>query len=349
MALSSIRSACADQAISCRKLGSPLTGLVVELLGQQLDETTLTGRRVLNWTGDPSSRADSVPLRLAGAMHALVRSGEAPELASLYPPHPTPEAPAFATALTRTITEHDGWIAGFLDSPPQTNEIGRSGLLYPGLVTIAHLTGLPLALHEVGSSAGLNLTLDRFSYTLGDAALGDSASAVNLKPAWTGPVPKGPLPAIASRRGCDQAPIDITRAEARDRLMAYIWADQPERLKRTAAAVEIALRDPPVIDRADAADWVEAMKAADPQPGTTRVLMHSISFQYFAKDSQRRIADAMAQAGLMAATETPLAWLSFELEKEVFALRLKLSPYGIDHVLATADPHGWKVHWFGHA
>jgi hypothetical protein len=346
MTESRIRIAFAEQAISCRRLGSPFTGAVVECLGERIDETTRTGRKVLGWTGDPSSRADSVPLRLAGALHALVRSGRVPLLERLYPPRSMPEGTSFAAALADAISEHDDWVADFLDNPPQTNEIGRSGLLYPGLMTVARLTGLPLALHEIGSSAGLNLILDRFCYTLGEYTFGDPASVVHLKPAWMGAAPEGPQPTIVNRRGCDQAPINIADALARDRLMAYIWPDQPERLERTAAAIELALKDPPDIDRCDAADWVEALAASTPQPGVARVLMHSISFQYFPAHTQRRIAEAMAMAGAAASRETPLARLSFELEGDAFTLRLRLWPYGLDNVLATGDAHGWRVQWF---
>jgi hypothetical protein len=348
MTLPSIRSAFADQATSCRKLGSPFTALVVALLGERLDQSTTTGRKVLSWNGDPSSRVDSVPLRLAGAMHALVRSGRAPSLARIYPPHTTPEASVFATIMADTITEHDEWVADFIDNPPQTNEIGRSGLLYPGLVTITRLTGLPLALYELGSSAGLNLMLDRFRYTLGELTLGKPCSAVHLRPAWTGRIEAGPAVVISSRRGCDQAPIDIRQLTARERLMAYIWPDQPERLERTAAAIEIALSEPLVIDKSDAADWVDAQMATVPQSGVTRVLMHSISFQYFPADSQKRIKDAMARAGAAATSETPLAWLSFELEGDAFTLRLRLWPHNVDLTLATGDAHGWTVRWVDH-
>jgi hypothetical protein len=259
-----------------------------------------------------------------------------------------PEVSVFATAIAEMIVEHDTWVADFIDNPPQTNEIGRSGLLYPGLVTIARLTGLPLALHELGSSAGLNLMLDRFRYTLGEAALGEPSSAVHLMPTWTGHLKEGPTPVISSRRGCDKAPIDIAQIAAREWLMAYIWPDQPQRLERTVAAIEIALKDPPIIDRSDAADWVETLTAAAPQPGATRVLMHSISFQYFPANSQKRIEEAMTRAGAAATSETPLAWLSFELEGDAFALRLKLWPHDVDHTLAKGDAHGWKVRWFDH-
>ena len=73
-----------------------------------------------------------------------------------------------------------------LDGPPQTNEAQRSAALAPGFLTVAALTGLPLATSELGASAGLNMAWDRFAYRFGPAAWGDPASAVRLAPAWQG-------------------------------------------------------------------------------------------------------------------------------------------------------------------
>ena len=67
----------------------------------------------------------------------------------------------------------------------------------------------------------------------------------------------------------------------RARLLAYLWPDQPERLARLEAALAIAADDPPRVDKADAADWIEASLALAPEPGVTRVVMHSVAFQYF--------------------------------------------------------------------
>ncbi len=339
------RAAFLRQADACRRLGSPFTSLIMTLLAERLDRTTATGRRILDWQGDTGPAGASVPLRLAGALHALVRAGRSPDLAAHYPPNACPEPSTLMSELSRTLAAHHGWIATFLNNPPQTNEIGRSSLLYAGLITISHLTSLPLSLFEIGSSAGLNLAPERFRYTFGDYEGGDKASPVHLAPTWKGPAPVGAAPRIVARRGCDQAPLDHRNAEASERLMAYIWPDQPERLQRTESAIMMMAADPPQIDRADAADWVECHMAAIASPGTARVLMHSITMNYLPSAAQQRIRAAVIQAGESARLDTPLAWLSFEQERPHAALRLRLWPQGIDCLLATADPHGWSIDW----
>jgi hypothetical protein len=184
-------------------------------------------------------------------------------------------------------------------------------VLYPGLMAVARLIGLPLALHEIGASAGLNLVLDRYAYALGGRSVGDPGSALRLGPAWEGPDPAGTPPVVATRRGCDVAPLDVTRAGDRRRLEAYVWADQDDRRARLAAALDIARADPPAVDRADAADWVERWIAPEPPAGVARVLMHSFAFQYLPDGARRRIAGHMAAAGARARPDAPLAWLAF--------------------------------------
>jgi hypothetical protein len=85
----------------------------------------------------------------------------------------------------------------------QTNEVGRCALLLP---LLARLPG-PLALVEVGASAGLCLLADRYAYDYGGTIVGDPASAVLLRCQPRGPVPiPTALPEVVWRRGIDLAP-----------------------------------------------------------------------------------------------------------------------------------------------
>ncbi len=341
-----IRRAFADQAGWCTKLGSPFTARLMSGIGQRIDRDTMSGRKVMDWPGRADAFGDSVPLRLAGALHGLVRRGRLPDLAAIYPPNPLPDIDTLSEAALAALADADCEISEWLDHPPQTNEVGRSGILFPGLMVVAKETGLPLSLLEVGASAGLNLIPDRYAYRLGDRILGQSGSPVTLAPAWSGRVPDGPQPDIVARRGCDRHPLDVADAGQRERLIAYIWPDQLERLARAEAAIALARPDPPAIDRADAADWVEEMIGQQPESGVARVLLHSIAFQYFPEKTQRRIARAMDRAGAAATPSAPLAWLAFEQSgDEGPRLTLRLWPGGGERVLARADAHVHEVNW----
>lgn len=340
-----VRAAFLSQADYCRRLGSPFTACVCETLAAVLDASTAAGRAILGWTGDPSPLADNLPLRAVGALHALVRSGATPYLAALYPPNPSPDTAELARALLRALDEHPTRISEFLSSPPQTNEVARSAVLIGGFLTIAHRTACPLDLYEIGSSAGLNLLPDRYHYRLGDAVWGDPQAPLRLAPRWDGPPPPVDAAlAIRSRRGCDASPIDLRNGPARERLAAYVWADQAKRVSRVEAAIGIARSFPVIVEGAEAADWVERQVEVAPTRVGARVLFHSVVWSYLSEGSRSRIRSHLSRAGAAASDETPLAWLRFELA-EPPELRLTLWPSGEETLLAYAHPHGAWVKW----
>ncbi|HMB47601.1 MAG TPA: DUF2332 family protein [Afifellaceae bacterium] len=341
-----LRDAFAKQAQWCTRLGSPFTARLMEGLGRQLDRETVSGRKIFDWPGQADAHGDSVPLRLAGALNALVRRGRVPDLARLYPPNPLPDLETLSGAALAALADADAEIAEWLEFPPQTNEVARSGILYPGLAVIAAETGLPLSLFEVGTSAGLNLIPDRYAYRLGGAALGREGSQVLLQPKWTGDKPPAMEPRIVSRRGCDRNPLNVADAAHRERLMAYIWPDQAERISRAEAAIALARADPPPIDSADAADWVEAVIDEGAVEGVVRVLFHSIAFQYFPDDIRSRIDAKMEAAGARANDRAPLAWLAYEqYESDGPRLTLRLRPGGGERILASGNAHVQDVCW----
>jgi len=337
-----VRAAFAQQAAYCVQLSSPFTALLCTLFGERLDRSTMIGRRLLDWPGNPAPFGDALALRLCGGLHFLVRSGRVPGLAAFYPPAPLPQADALWRAL-QPILDDDA-LAPWLDGPPQTNEVGRSAVLISGLLVAAARFGLPLRLYELGASAGLNLQLDKYRYDLGGLEIGGPAAPLSLRPDWTGaPPPEADL-RIAGRAGSDLSPVPLP--EARERLIAYVWPEQAERLARLEAALAIAAADPPLLDRADAADWIETVLPLVPEPGVTRVVMHSVAFHYFPEATRKRVTAHIEAAGATARSDAPLAWLRYEEQPgdEHFSLRLRTWPGG-DQLLAWAHPHGKSVTW----
>jgi hypothetical protein len=339
-----IRASFAEQAYWCARLGSPFTASLCRLLGETLDRESAVGVRALDWPGDPAPGADALALRLCGALHALVRRGEAPLLAPLYPPAAAPEPAALAAALSATLARDGAALAAWLDRAPQTNEVGRSAVLMAGLMEIAGRFGQPIALYELGASAGLNLQLDRYAYDLGGRRVGDLGAIVRIEPDWRGPPPADAIVRIAERRGVDLGPLDPRRD--RDRMLAYIWPDQPRRLGQAEAALAIAARNPPPVEAGDAADWIERRLDRCGPAGVTRVVMHSVAYQYFPAGTQARLARHIARAGASASLDSPLAWLRFEKlsEDDSYSLRLRTWP-GDERLLAWAHPHASQVRW----
>ena len=331
-----VRAAFAEQAGWCERLGSPFTARLCNVLGEVLDRTTETGLRALDWSGDPSSSADALALRLCGGLHALVRSGAVPALAGLYPPHPLPDEAALAAALRPVLARDD--LPAWLDLPPQTNEVGRSALLYAGLLGAAQALRRPFHLLELGASAGLNLNLDRYGYQLGGLRTGNQASPLQLRPSWQGAAPPDVEVRIATRRG-----VDLNPPADPQLLLAYVWADQAQRLTQASAAIALLEADRPPVDRCDAAEWIEMQLAPPPSEEAVRVIMHSVAYQYFGSEAQARVTAAIEAAG----AKGPLAWLRMEKApgEAQFSLRLRLWPGGEDRLLAWTHPHGREVSW----
>lgn len=341
-----IRSDFLRQALACEHLGSPFTARVCRVLAEGLNAETRFGQRILGWEGKPAN--DALPLRATGALNALRRSGRAPDLAAVYPPHEADDE-ALARAIGKTIASYDDFLAGFLDSAPQTNEVARSNAILGLALHVAKRTGLPLSVHEIGSSAGLNLGFDAYAYELETARWGDAGAAVTIAARWEGALP--PLDAkltVAARKGCDLNPLDAGDAAARERLLAYIWPDQTARLARIEAALSFAARSGVTVEKADAADWVERHFAGEGKKGEVRLLMHTIVWQYLPTETQARIEAAMKRAGAHATKDAPVAWISVEADGKDAAsagVRLRLWPEGSDEELGRADFHGRWARW----
>ena len=345
-----VRAAFAQQAVWCADLGSPLTAAVMRLCAERLDRSSAVGRRVLDWTTRADAKGDAVPLRLAGGLHDLARSGAIPGLAAAYPPHVLPDDKTLWAGIEAALHAPGDPLDPWLNSAPQTNEVARSAILMAGLMQVADTVRLPLALYELGSSAGLNLMLDRYSYRLGGVVAGDPASPLRLEPEWRGPPPRYGAVQVASRQGVDLNPIDARDEAARARMLAYVWPDQAARLARIRTALDMAAAAPPPITQGDAAAWIESVLPEAPQPGAARVVMHSIAFQYFPAETRARIVARLNAAGGQATAEAPLAWLRFEVDPTVGdrpALRLTLWPGGADRLLAIGSAHGHWVEWGG--
>jgi len=343
-----VRAAFKEQEGWCARLGSPFTALLCSTLAERLDESTEIGSRVLSWPGDPTGQGDALPLRLCGALHGLARSNQEPELTAVYPGAARQAtADDLWLAVRGTLARNPAHFETYLATAPQTNEVGRSAVLMCGFLEIARRVGLPMQLFEIGASAGLNLIADRYRYRFGAAEWGEPHAALLLEPQWQGSAP--PVEAdlrVVERRGCDVAPLDISVRHERARLVSYVWPDQAERLSRLATAIETALRNPPLLERMEAASWVEDRIPETPeQPGRVRVLFHSVVWRYLPLETQQRIEAHMERCGARAEAHSPLAWLRFELIDTApgAVLTLKLWPTGEDVVLAHAQPHGRSI------
>lgn len=341
-----VRLAFATQAKACESLGSPFTASLCTLSAERLAADYPVGEKILSWPGDPSPYGDSVPLRLAGALHALVLAKADPKLVSAYPPHAA-EADDLWDAVEHACRTHVPFILDRLKSAPQTNEIRRSAVLLPGFLTISGLCRKPLVLSEVGASAGLNLYWDHYAYRLGEMTWALQPSPVMLAPEWKGPTPPNIPVHVTSRAGCDLNPLNPAREEDAMRLLSYLWADQTDRLERTRLALAIAANHQ-AVEKADAVDWLE-QRLGIVHEDQVHVIYHTIAWQYLPKSSQQKGEALIAAAGERATERAPLARLQMEADgqKHGAALTLQVWPSGEKHLVGRADFHGRWVEWTG--
>lgn len=342
-----IRAAFANQVLYCRANDAPVTARIVAALGALLDNpATEFARRIADWRGAPL--ADALPLRAAGGLHALHLASMAHELAPIYA---DAEDINDAAIVAGVVARYEAALLPWLDGPPQTNEAGRSSNFIAAMLWFAE-QGLPPRFDclEIGSSAGINLMLDRYHYDLGGVQVGPQPGAMAFTPEWRGDHPPQHAIEFAGLKGCDVAPVDLTDPAQALRLKAYIWPEHHIRFTRMEAAIAAAMEKKPDIVRANAADFIEAELARPQAEGTTRVLMHSIVWQYVPADQQARITTAMEAAGARATADRPLAWIALEANRTVHhhELVVRYWPGGDAPVmLGRSHAHGAWVEWLG--
>lgn len=326
-----------------RTLGSPFVTAVLEAGERQLFHAPNTAALIADWTGN--SAAAGLAMRFNGALHALARQEKLPLLSALY----RQEHDDFDGALRSALSAEDDFVAQWMRDPPQTNEVGRSASIVAALMVARQQTGLPTELLELGSSCGLNLNLQHYSYTLGGLAAGVPDSPVRIAPQWRGASPVIEPIEVVSARGVDLKPLDPTDGATRERLLSFIWADQRERAQRLERALELAHRHRPLVERGNAVKWLARELAVPQQDGVGRTVFHSMVLQYLNEADRAAVIDMIADAGSRATPQRPLAWIGFEWTPARTEVQLRLScwPTGTTRVLAVCHPYGEWVEWRG--
>ena len=232
-----------------------------------------------------------------------------------------------------------------LSRSTQTNEARRCASLLPALALIPG----PLALLEIGASAGLCLFPDRYSYSYdGQAPLDpvSGPSSVLLECATTGATPlPAAMPHIVWRAGLDVRPLDVLDADDMHWLETLVWPEQHERRARLRAAIRIAAADPPRIVREDASEL--ASLAAQAPDDATLVVITSAVLVYLPFAQRMRFVDSVRSLDAR--------WISLEGVRGLPSVRAGLPEGGgsegrfvlaLDEVpLAFTGPHGTSLDW----
>jgi hypothetical protein len=301
----------------------------------------------------------AVNLLLAGAHYLLLKGARHP-LREYYPALAAGECgpPEAAFPAFRSFClEHRRELGSLIEKRlTQTNVIQRCTLLLPAFATVFERAGRrPLALIEVGPSAGLNMQWSRFRYTYrspDDARLcaewGHPEARVEVEAELRGdvPLPKlSPELRVAWRRGIDIHPVDPDDEDAVLWLRALVWPEHVGRQERLSRAIEVAREDPPEIIAGDAGDLLPELLEQAPRDATLCVYGTHTLYQ-FPREARRRVFRALQAA----AAERPVWFVSCESTGDRCS-ELRLTEYAGSEretfLLARCSPHGRWLEWSG--
>ncbi len=309
------------------------------------------------------------PVLLFASVHDLLLAGVDHPLAAFYrsvvgdavDTDVERAAPAFRDFCR---THRDAIADSLATRATQTNEIGRAAVLRLALATLGD--DRPIALIDVGCSAGLNLLVDRyrFAYRFDD---GETVVGPDVEPTIRSDIVSGrpdaarPMPPIARRIGLDRSPLDVRDERDARWLRACVWPSDASRHARLAAALALA-RDASLDIRSG--DAIETLAGAldgidrDVRP----VVFHSWVLSYFDGASRRRFADVVRAM----VADRDGAWISGEGPDVVPGLVAPPLPHDADatrreatlwhrtslrdgvvatDAIARSHPHGRWIEW----
>jgi hypothetical protein len=251
--------------------------------------------------------------------------------------------PADIASLRALVRESPGELTEvMLTRRTQTNEPARCAVLLPALAQLPE----PLALVDVGASAGLTMLFDRYSYDYAGHRLAGAdpdAPTLRCRPEGQVPLPDR-IPAIAWRTGLDLNPLDVTSDDDVRWLSCLVWPDEGDRAERLAAAVRSARRAPPAVIKGDLLTDLPAVVARAPADATV-VVYHSSVLCYVTARQREQFAATVGRLGV--------SWLSSEApgvvpgtagparDEQMTVLARDGRP------LALADSHGSRLEWLG--
>jgi len=259
------------------------------------------------------------------------------------------------------VLEHEAAISAVVGRHrgAQTNEVNRCAYLLPALAVVAAARARPLALLEIGSSAGLLLNFDRYSYRY-NRAIYHPNSAVTVVATLRGRMPRLDVPDVGWRLGVDRAPVDVADEDAARWLLANIYPGDTERAQRTTAAIVLAREHPLPVATGEASELVNLAQRA---PDTLALTVITTALLMYLDPSSR--IDFRRAVEEIGATRS-VDWLMCEPPGVLASLGADVSDIVMPHatqsgfvgpvvhiatdrpepeLLAVTGPHGRWIEW----
>jgi hypothetical protein len=250
----------------------------------------------------------------------------------------------------------------FATRTTQTNEVGRCAFYLPAFGLIADEVGT-ISLVDIGTSAGLNLYFDSYSYDyshgpvlIGDPGLSAGAGvSIEVGTRSDPPIPSA-FPSVGARIGVDQAPLDLADHDVARWLLACLWPDQTDRIERLRAAIEVGRSRDADIRTGDATGLVGQAVTDAAQSGHP-VIMNSWVLNYFTPEARRGYLAELDRIG----SQTDMSWvyaespalcsgLPFPEDESVQQMTVVMLARWRDGMrtvrhIGNTHPHGYWLHW----
>ena len=290
-----------------------------------------------------------IPNLLFAAVKRLVASFPGSGLAAHYGriaagQHPTPE---LERAFAEFSLAHRDQIIEYLETRMvQTNEVGRCAYLMPGFLAIAaENPGRPLALVDVGASAGLNLNWDRYRYrySTGDEyGRADSGVVIDCHARNGLPSLPEPFPRVSFRVGIDLEPVNLSDDEEYRWMQALVWPEHRDRGDLLSAARDIWLQSQPETLRGDAIELLPEI--LDSIPGDSALcVFHCHTLNQFPTKAREQFASILRDASMRRTV--------YHMPSEGQRVRLRSIMEGTATTLlwARRQVHGKWIEWDTHS
>jgi hypothetical protein len=238
----------------------------------------------------------AAPMHVFSAVHYLLLRNPSDPLSGFFATlvaNPRPPEDAFPEFL-RFCTEHRAEILDLLATRTvQTTYAERCRTVLPLLSRVADEAGEPLNLVEIGCSAGVLLTFDKYAYELEHGVrLGAVGAPLTLSLKVVGG-PRLRIPRIGSRTGLDLHVVDSGSEEQRRWLLALSFPEHREQQAALAQALNEVARTPMRMIEGDALATLPAALAEAHDP---LCVFHSACLMYWPSKAKAALDTLLADA-----------------------------------------------------
>ncbi|MFT6657344.1 DUF2332 domain-containing protein [Maritalea sp.] len=255
---------------------------------------------------------------------------------------------ATAAGFERALIENEDAVrTTMLTRSTQTNEPARCAVLLP---ILAQIDG-PIALIEVGASAGLCLLPDKYGYIYGEKTLKPPDFDDQTTPLFhchataNTPIPEK-LPNIVWRRGLDLNPLDVRNEEDIRWLETLIWPEHEQRMCNLKMAIHTAKQEPPIVQKGNLLTDLNDLVDQAPK-NTTLIIFHTAVLSYIAEQGDREsfAETAQSRSDFWISNEAAQIFDRIRPPKTNLAKtgRFLLSVSGVPK--AWTHPHGKSISW----